>query len=82
MFNLQAPTTRDNALRIVRACQVAKPILLDGGLAWTSLATALANVVGHHLFRINLSDQTDIIDPFGSDLPLKAAVRANLLGEM
>ena len=32
MFNLQAPTTRDNALRIVRACQVAKPILLEGSL--------------------------------------------------
>ena len=47
-----------------------------------SLVTALADVVGHHLFRINLSDQTDIIDPFGSDLPLKAAVRASLLGEM
>ena len=32
MFNLQAPTTRDSALRIVRACQVAKPILLEGSL--------------------------------------------------
>jgi len=29
-FNLQAPTTRDNAMRVVRACQVSKPILLEG----------------------------------------------------
>ena len=73
MFNLQAPTTRDNALRIVRACQVAKPILLEGspGVGKTSLVTALANVAGHHLCRINLSDQTDIIDLFGSDLPVE-----------
>jgi midasin len=37
----------------------------------TSLVTALANVAGHHLCRTNLSDQTDIIDLFGSDLPVQ-----------
>ncbi|KAG6889702.1 hypothetical protein C0992_004422 [Termitomyces sp. T32_za158] len=70
-FNLEAPTTQDNAMRVVRACQVLKPILLEGspGVGKTSLITALANVSGHHLCRINLSDQTDIIDLFGSDLP-------------
>ncbi|KAK2459689.1 hypothetical protein APHAL10511_008334 [Amanita phalloides] len=72
-FNLHAPTTRDNAMRIARACQVAKPILLEGspGVGKTSLVTALANVVGHQLCRINLSDQTDLIDLFGSDLPVE-----------
>jgi midasin len=72
-FNLQAPTTRDNAMRVVRACQVAKPVLLEGspGVGKTSLITALANVSGHRLCRINLSDQTDLIDLFGSDLPLE-----------
>ncbi|KAF8630919.1 hypothetical protein AX17_005277 [Amanita inopinata Kibby_2008] len=72
-FNLQAPTTQDNAMRIVRACQVVKPILLEGspGVGKTSLVTALANVAGHDLCRINLSDQTDLIDLFGSDLPVE-----------
>lgn len=70
-FILQAPTTRDNARRLVRACQVSKPILLEGspGVGKTSLVTALGGVAGHHVCRINLSDQTDLTDLFGSDLP-------------
>ncbi|KAG5644766.1 hypothetical protein DXG03_007674 [Asterophora parasitica] len=73
VFNLQAPTTQDNAMRVVRACQVAKPILLEGspGVGKTSLVTALANISGHELCRINLSDQTDLVDLFGSDLPVE-----------
>ncbi|KAH7907327.1 midasin [Hygrophoropsis aurantiaca] len=72
-FNLEAPTTRDNAMRVARACQVPKPILLEGspGVGKTGLITALANVAGHHLCRINLSDQTDLVDLFGSDLPVE-----------
>jgi len=72
-FNMQAPTTRDNAMRVVRACQVSKPILLEGspGVGKTSLVTAIANISGHELYRINLSDQTDLIDLFGSDLPVE-----------
>ncbi|TFK40741.1 midasin nuclear AAA ATPase [Crucibulum laeve] len=72
-FSMIAPTTRDNAMRVVRACQVAKPILLEGspGVGKTSLITALANLCGHELCRINLSDQTDLIDLFGSDLPVE-----------
>ncbi|KAJ6530392.1 midasin nuclear AAA ATPase [Mycena vulgaris] len=72
-FNLRAPTAQDNAMRVVRACQVPKPILLEGspGVGKTSLITALANIAGHHLCRINLSDQTDLIDLFGSDLPVE-----------
>lgn len=73
LFNLVAPTTQGNAMRVVRACQVSKPILLEGspGVGKTSLVTALANMSGHHLCRINLSDQTDLIDLFGSDLPVE-----------
>lgn len=72
-FNLQAPTAYENALRVVRACQVCKPILLEGspGVGKTSLVTALAKSAGYHLCRINLSDQTDLIDLFGSDLPVE-----------
>ncbi|KAF8890020.1 P-loop containing nucleoside triphosphate hydrolase protein [Gymnopilus junonius] len=72
-FNFDAPTTLNNAMRIVRACRVSKPILLEGspGVGKTSLVTALANLSGHKLCRINLSDQTDLIDLFGSDLPVE-----------
>ncbi|EMD40100.1 hypothetical protein CERSUDRAFT_122188 [Gelatoporia subvermispora B] len=72
-FSLQAPTTRDNVLRIARACQLPKPILLEGspGVGKTSIISALAKICGHHLCRINLSDQTDLVDLFGSDLPVE-----------
>ncbi|KAJ7600863.1 midasin nuclear AAA ATPase [Mycena floridula] len=72
-FNFGAPTTRDNAMRVVRACQVMKPILLEGspGVGKTSLVTALAKFYGYHLHRVNLSDQTDLMDLFGSDLPVE-----------
>ncbi|KAF8895596.1 hypothetical protein BD779DRAFT_1609097 [Infundibulicybe gibba] len=72
-FNFQVPTTHNNILRLVRACQVPKPILLEGspGVGKTSLVTALANIAGHRLCRINLSDQTDLVDLFGSDLPVE-----------
>lgn len=73
LFSFQAPTTRDNVSRVVRACQLPKPILLEGspGVGKTSLVSALANICGYELCRINLSDQTDIIDLFGSDLPVE-----------
>ena len=72
-FSFQAPTTRDNVNRVVRACQLKKPILLEGspGVGKTSLIAALANICGYQLCRINLSDQTDLIDLFGSDLPVE-----------
>lgn len=72
-FNFGAQTTLSNAMRVVRACQLNKPILLEGspGVGKTSLVTALASVVGQTLSRINLSDQTDLVDLFGSDLPVE-----------
>ncbi|KDQ25963.1 hypothetical protein PLEOSDRAFT_1045779, partial [Pleurotus ostreatus PC15] len=72
-FNLETPTTQMNAMRVVRACQVPKPILLEGspGVGKTTLIAALASLTGHTLCRINLSDQTDLIDLFGSDLPVE-----------
>jgi len=71
-YDIQAPTTRDNAMRVVRASQLSKPILLEGsrGIKKKSLVTILANICGYHLCRINLSDQTDLADLFGADLPV------------
>ncbi|WVW78385.1 hypothetical protein I302_100339 [Kwoniella bestiolae CBS 10118] len=73
MFRFEAPTTALNAMRTLRGCQLPKAILLEGspGVGKTSLVSALAAVAGHRLQRINLSDQTDLIDLFGSDLPVE-----------
>lgn len=71
LFHFEAPTTLTNAFRLVRACQIEKPILLEGspGVGKTSLVTALAQSANQKLCRINLSEQTDLVDLFGSDLP-------------
>ncbi|CUM68425.1 uncharacterized protein PRCAT00006148001 [Priceomyces carsonii] len=70
-FNLEAPTTAKNAMRVIRAMQVSKPILLEGspGVGKTSLISALGKLSGNPLVRINLSEQTDLVDLFGSDAP-------------
>ncbi|PVG02175.1 P-loop containing nucleoside triphosphate hydrolase protein [Serendipita vermifera] len=74
-FELQAPTTLENCKRVLRACQLNKPILLEGspGVGKTSLIIALAALTSHNLCRVNLSDQTDLMDLFGSDLPVEGA---------
>lgn len=72
-FRFEAPTTALNAMRVLRGCQLPKAILLEGspGVGKTSLVSALAATAGATLQRINLSDQTDLIDLFGSDLPVE-----------
>jgi midasin len=72
-FRFNAPTTALNAMRVLRGCQLPKAILLEGspGVGKTSLVSALAATAGYTLQRINLSDQTDLIDLFGSDLPVE-----------
>ncbi|KAF2653215.1 midasin [Lophiostoma macrostomum CBS 122681] len=72
-YAFEAPTTRSNAMRVVRALQLPKPILLEGnpGVGKTTLVTAIARVVGKPLTRLNLSEQTDLMDLFGSDVPIE-----------
>ncbi|KAK3082381.1 hypothetical protein LTS18_004293 [Coniosporium uncinatum] len=74
-FTFAAPTTLMNAMRVFRALQLNKPILLEGspGVGKTSLVVALANSVSKPLARINLSEQTDLMDLFGSDVPAEGA---------
>lgn len=70
-FILDAPIVKNSIKKIIRAMQLDKPILLEGapGAGKTSIISALARLTGHELVRINLSDQTDISDLIGADLP-------------
>eukprot|EP00002_Diphylleia_rotans_P015670 TRINITY_DN3035_c0_g2_i1.p1 TRINITY_DN3035_c0_g2~~TRINITY_DN3035_c0_g2_i1.p1 ORF type:complete len:5322 (+),score=1048.10 TRINITY_DN3035_c0_g2_i1:101-16066(+) len=72
-YSLDAPTTSRNVVRVLRGMQLRKPILLEGspGVGKTSLVTAIAKASGHTVVRINLSEQTDISDLMGADLPVE-----------
>lgn len=74
-FSMEAPTAKANALKIVRGLQLPKPILIEGspGVGKTTLIVVLAIMVGVPLTRINLSEQTDLMDLFGSDVPVDGA---------
>ncbi|PWW78362.1 midasin [Tuber magnatum] len=52
-FNMTAPVTAKNAMRVVRAMHPG------------------VEASGHSLTRINLSEQTDLMDLFGSDVPVE-----------
>ncbi|ORY83905.1 P-loop containing nucleoside triphosphate hydrolase protein [Protomyces lactucae-debilis] len=73
LFHFAAPTTHGNATRVFRASQLRKPILLEGspGVGKTSLITAIARAARRELVRINFSEQTDLMDLFGSDTPVE-----------
>ncbi|QKX59888.1 uncharacterized protein TRUGW13939_07030 [Talaromyces rugulosus] len=72
-FVMDAPTTIANSVRIARGLQSSKPILLEGspGVGKTTLIESLARALGKPFTRINLSDQTDLTDLFGSDVPVE-----------
>nr|POE59000.1 midasin [Quercus suber] len=74
-FTFDASTSRSNAMRVVRAMQLPKSIMLEGspGVGKTALITAIAHTIGIPLTRINLSEQTDLLDLFGSDAPVEGA---------
>jgi midasin (ATPase involved in ribosome maturation) len=60
-----------NAMQCTGANVAPKTPAGSPGVGKTSLVTSLAQATGHRVVRINLSEQTDISDLFGSDLPVE-----------
>lgn len=74
-FTFIAKRTCINLVRVLRGLQLNRPLLLEGspGVGKTSLVVALAKASNNDIIRINLSEQTDVSDLFGADLPVEGA---------
>lgn len=74
-YAFDAHTTKINLLKLLRAYQLNKPILIEGppGVGKTSLVENLAKVTGRKLIRVNLSEQTDMMDLLGSEYPVSTS---------
>lgn len=70
-FFFGAPATQRNLSKLMRASIARKAVLLEGspGVGKTSIVEALGCAMRCPVVRINLSDQTDIMDLFGTFLP-------------
>lgn len=81
-FAFNCPTTLASLQRVLLAMCLGRSVLLEGspGVGKTALVAALAMATGHHLTRINLSEQTDLLDLFGSDAPTEGGQLAWLDG--
>lgn len=62
-------------MKLLRAFTLGKPVLIEGppGVGKTSLVENLAKQTGKKLIRVNLSEQTDMMDLLGSEYPTASA---------
>ncbi|EGR30434.1 type a von willebrand factor domain protein [Ichthyophthirius multifiliis] len=70
-YSLQNSQTKQTLYKIIQALQLDKSILLEGnpGVGKSSIIEYIAHLTGNKLATICLSEQTDIVDLLGSDLP-------------
>ena len=70
-YSFKGPSVIQNLYRVLRGMTLKKAILLEGppGVGKTSIIEALGKATGHKVTRINMSDETDLIDLLGCDLP-------------
>jgi MoxR-like ATPase len=70
-YCLGSKSVAENVQRIVRCLMLDAPVMLEGspGVGKTSIVESLAKITNNKLIRINLSEQTDLNELFGADLP-------------
>lgn len=70
-YSVEEDTVKSNLKTILMAMSMDKAIMLEGppGVGKTSLIQFLARKVGTKFYRVNLNEQTDMIDLLGSDVP-------------
>jgi len=70
-FVFTSTNIKDNLLKVVRALSTKKPILIEGspGVGKTTIIQNIAKKINKKIYRINLSEHTDMIDLIGSDFP-------------
>jgi midasin (ATPase involved in ribosome maturation) len=70
-YSVDEEIVRSNLKTILMALTLDKAIMLEGppGVGKTSLIQFLAKKIGIKFYRVNLNEQTDMIDLLGSDVP-------------
>ena len=73
-YFLEDSHVKQTLFRLLLGLQSNKPILIEGesGTGKTSLIEVLGHMLGHQVFKVNLSEQTDLIDLLGSYVPDEA----------
>jgi midasin len=71
LYSLEDQTIVHNMKQILIALSLNKSLMLEGppGVGKTSLISYLAKKSGIPFFRVNLNEQTDMIDLLGTDVP-------------
>lgn len=70
-YSFKGPAITQNLYKLLRGLHTQKAIMLEGppGIGKTSIVESLAKVLGYKVTRINMSEETDLIDLLGCDLP-------------